>query len=77
VPAPTPGPVAAARPAEPPASRPKSSSNIARHRPGFTLRPAGTARSSSDIDTTQDDHAVVALRPGPTRCKVMIYGLEC
>jgi hypothetical protein len=35
--------------------------------------PAATARSS-DVVTTDDDHVVAALRPGPTRCKITIYG---
>jgi hypothetical protein len=56
-----------------PATHPRSSSNIACHRPGSTLWPAATARSS-EVDTTGDDHAVAALRPGLTRCKITIYG---
>jgi hypothetical protein len=26
------------------------------------------------VDTTEDDHPVAALHPGPTRCKITIYG---
>jgi hypothetical protein len=50
-------------PANRPATRPISSSNNSCHRAGSTLSPAATARPSR-VDTTRDDQAVAAPRPG-------------
>src|SRR6266516_2853564 len=43
-----------------------SSSNMPSHRPGSTLCPAATARSSRVV-TNRDDHAVAVAYPAPTR----------